>query len=249
VRAARGGLGFDRLALEDPLAQALARRVARAGGRWHARDRFRRPVWWLDGVGIDARLPASLRKDLSRRLRRLHEQGTVEFRLLHGDAADAEAAETHLRLEHHGWKAEAGTSLLSCPRQAAFFREMCARFRTRGALVFAELRLDGVAIASSSNLLIGDTLHAFKTGWAPAYARFSPGRLNEWLLLQALPAAWPGLRCFDSLSGEGGYMDALLPDRATVASGVYSLSRGGNLVMRAARAWRPLAYRFSAQAR
>lgn len=248
VRFARGqrrALAFDKLAMDDPLSVALSQRAAGEGGRWHERDRFLRPVWWLDGAGIDARLPAALRKDLSRRLRRLREQGAVEFHLLHGDAADDAAVETHLRLEHQGWKREAGTSMLACDRQAAFFRELCTRLRARNAMVFAELRLDGGAIASSSNVLLGDTLHAFKIGWAPDYARYSPGRLDEWLLLQALPAAWPGLRCFDSLSGEGGHMDALLPDRMAMASGVYALSAPGRLLMHAARAWRPLAYRMA----
>lgn len=112
-------------------------------------------------------------------------------------------------------------------------------------MVFAEIRLDGVAIASSSNVLLGDTLHAFKSGWAPEFARYSPGRLNEWLLMQALPEAWPGLRCFDSMSAGGGHMAELLPDLEPVATGVYSLSHTGRLAMRAARAWRPLAYRMA----
>lgn len=245
ARDSHHGLAFDKLAVNDPLSGELSQSVARAGGKWHQRTGFERPVWRLDGGTIDARLPSSLRKDLARRLRRLREQGEVAFRLLRDDAADADAVETHLRLEHQGWKREAGTSMLASDAEAAFFRDMCARFRDSGALVFGELLLDGAAIASSSNIRLGRTLHAFKGGWAPDYARYSPGRLNEWLLMQAIPDAWPRLECFDSMAGGDGHMGELLPDREAIAAGVYSLGTTGNLAMRAARAWRPLAYRLA----
>jgi CelD/BcsL family acetyltransferase involved in cellulose biosynthesis len=242
----RHGLSFERMALGDPLSDELARAAARHGGTWHEHARFERPVLYLDGGPVDARMPAGVRKDLDRRLRRLRERGAVEFRLLHGAAADEAAVDRHMRLEHQGWKGEAGTSLLSCDRQAAFFREMCARFRAIGAMVFSEIVVDGEAIASTSNMLLGDTLHAFKSGWDPAFRRYSPGRLNEWLLVRALPATWPQVRCFDSMSGEHGYMAELLPDREPVASGAFSLSRSARLALHAARAWRPLAWRLAA---
>src|SRR5690606_23103622 len=144
---------------DDVVARALlqsARSAARLGGSWHERARFERPVLRLDAGPVEARVPAAVRKDLERRLRRLREQGAVEFRLLHGNDAGEAAVERHLRLEHQGWKREAGTSLLACERQAAFFRDMCARFRAVGAMVFGELVLDGQAIASTSNILLGD---------------------------------------------------------------------------------------------
>ncbi|MDH5835282.1 GNAT family N-acetyltransferase [Luteimonas kalidii] len=241
----RHGLAFERLAMADPLARALARRAAHEGGAWHERSRFQRPVLRLDTGDVAERVPASLRKDLDRRLRRLRERGQVEFHLLHGADADAAAVDTHLRLEHQGWKREAGTSLLSCGRHASFFRELCTRFGARGAMVFSEIRLDGVPIASTSNMRLGDTLHAFKSGFDAAFARCSPGRLNEWMLMRALRTTWPQLRCFDSMSGGDGHMADLLPDREPVATGAFSLSRPARLALYAARAWRPLAWRFS----
>ena len=241
----RHGLSFERLAMGDPLSRALVRGAGRLGGAWHERARFQRPVLRLDAGPADARLPAAVRKDLGRRLRRLRERGAVEFRLLHGADAGQAAVDEHLRLEHHGWKREAGTSLLADHRHAAFFRDMSARFGAIGAMVFSEILVDGVAIASTSNVLLGDTLHAFKSGWDPAFARYSPGRLNEWLLMQALPDTWPRLRCFDSMSGDGGHMAALLPDREPVATGALSLSWPARLALLAARAWRPLAWRLA----
>lgn len=241
----RHGLSFERLAMSDPLARALKRRVAREHGRWHEHGRFQRPVLHLDRGDVDARMPASVRKDLERRLRRLRERGEVGFHLLHGADADASAIETHLRLEHHGWKREAGTSLLSSQRHAAFFRDLCTRFAARGAMVFSEVRVDGVAVASTSNMRVGDTLHAFKSGFDPAFARYSPGRLNEWTLMRALRTTWPQLRCFDSMSGGDSHMAALLPDREPVATGAFSLSCPARLALHAARAWRPLAWRLA----
>src|SRR5690606_41765019 len=113
------------------------------------------------------------------------------------------------------------------------------------ALVHVAFRDRCRAIASPSHLRQGDTLHAFKSGWDPEFARYSPGRLNEWLLMQALPDAWPQLRCFDSMSGDGGHMAALLPDREPVATGAFSLSWPARLALQAACAWRPLAWRLA----
>lgn len=233
-------IDFHNLPATCPIFSALRDRAQEAGGSWFERHRFQRPMLEL-GAGISplAGFPRSTLKDLRRCRRRLEEYGEVDFRIRHGAAA----AQDHLRLEHAGWKGDNGTSLLSSVEQAGFFREMSARFEETGAIVFAETLCDGKVIASSSNLLLGDTLNAFKIGWDPEFAKSSPGRLNEMSLLERAPVLWPQLRRFDSLTREKSYLADLLPHKEATVSGALATSRLGQQAMRVAHPLRQLATR------
>lgn len=222
----------------------LRAQAQQQGGGWSELRRFARPVLRLHpDQSADAQLPRALAKDLRRRQRRLREQGEVEVAIV--EAADKinEAIEHHLRLEHLGWKREAGTSLLGDDRQAAFFREMARGFAGIGAAAFVELRVDGDVIASTSNFIVGGTFSAFKTGWDPRLAACSPGKLAEWLLFERMQARWPALRKFDSNAAAGSYLADMLPHRDTLLSGCLTVDRGAARTMRWARPLRSLAYR------
>lgn len=233
---------FQNLRADCPVLRSLQDQHMQT--RWFERHRFQRPFMHVStGMDYEDRLRASERKDLHRRQRRLEERGNIHFRMLQGDAADASAIHTHLQLEHAGWKGKAGTSMLSSPAQSRFFLEMMERFRSTGGAVIAETLCDGDVIASTSNLLLGDTLNGFKTGWDPGYAAMSPGRLNELHLFRQLQASWPCVTTFDSQSQEDSYLADLLPDRQAMITGTLTITTLGDLAMRAARVVRPLAYR------
>jgi len=122
---------------------------------------------------------------------------------------------------------------------------MMQGFAGIGAAVFMQTRLGDKVVASSSNLLLGDTLNAFKIGWDPAYAQYSPGRINELALCEAACKRWPAVKCFDSQTQEGGYLANLLPDRRTMLSGTVALNAAAQRRMKMARWWRPVGYRLS----
>lgn len=213
--------------------------------RWNQTGLSRRPVLrrHAGDAPAAARVRANVAKDLRRRFRRLQDLGDASLRILEGRAADADAAARHLALEDAGWKGAQGSSMLASDAQRAFFLETSARLADRGHMVFVETLCGGRVIASSSNLLCGDALSGFKTGWDPDFAAVSPGKLNEWHLLQALDGHWPGVALFDSQAHEDSYMGELLPDRQPMASGILhagALHRG---LVAAARPLRPLAYR------
>lgn len=239
-------LDLHNLPLRASGLQSMLPWVQSRGGAWFQRRAFARPILDLYAGGTAYAHVES--KDRRRRRRRLAEQGTLEFHLLQGTQADAHAVDRHLQLEHAGWKGEAGSSLLSSATQATFFREMFAGFAMIGLAAFMETRLDGRAIASSSNLLLGDTLNGIKIGWDPAFATCSPGRLNETELHRLLPERLPQARTYDSQSQERSYLADMLPHRMEVATGTLALDRGAVIAMRAARAWRPLAWRLQADA-
>lgn len=237
-------ISFQNLRADCPVLQAFQKQQAPAATRWFERQRFQRPSLRVStGMEYESRLRASERKDLLRRERRLGERGDISHRVVQGDAIDDTTMQTHLQLEHAGWKGKAGSSMLSVPAQTSFFTDMMGRFTATGAAVFVETLCDGEVIASTSNLLLGDTLNGFKAGWHPDYAVTSPGRLNELHLFRQLPALWPGVTIFDSQSQEDSYLADLLPDRLTMVTGTLAITPLGDLAMRAARVVRPLAYR------
>ena len=220
----------------------VARQMAESqGGGWFQRRTFARPI--LDiyaGGSAHVHVEST---DRRRRRRRLGEKGVLEYRLLQGAQVDGRVIADHLRLEHAGWKGERGSSLQSSPAQAAFFHEMIAGFVGIGAAAFMETRLDDQVIASSSNLLLGDTLNGIKIGWDPAFATFSPGRINESELHKLLPEHLPQVKIYDSQSQEHSYLADMLPQRMEVVTGTLVLNRGAARAMRAARWLRPLAWR------
>lgn len=242
-------LTFHNVMADCLVMEAMRRQLRTAGGRWFERHRFHRPVLRLNAnEAVVKRLPAAVVKDLRRRHRRLQGRGETTFRILQGPQANGRAAQTHLELEHDGWKGDAGSSLLSSQAHTRFFQEMMERFRQTGAAVFAETLCGGEVIASSSNLLLGGTLNGFKTGWHHGYAAASPGRLNELLLLEQMPTLWPDATTFDSQAQQDSYLAGMLPDRETMMTGVLTTTKLGSHAMTAARFLRPLAYRLERDA-
>lgn len=255
----------------DVFGAALRQAALEHGGGWHLRHSFERPVWRIG----DDRHALPWPKDVLRRQRKAEAEGGLQSALcqpradeagylqdvacvdrLFGRPCPTETAastdacldsllHTHLTLEHAGWKGEAGSSLQATPAHADFFREMMQGFAGIGAAVFMQTRLGDKVVASSSNLLLGDTLNAFKIGWDPAYAQYSPGRINELALCEAACKRWPAVKCFDSQTQEGGYLANLLPDQRTMLSGTVALNAQAQRRMKMARWWRPVGYRVS----
>ena len=188
---------------------------------------------------LRAALSKSRYKDLSRVRRRLEDRGKVEWRLVREKARVVEAGENFLRLEHMGWKGEQGSSLLSLPGRASFFREVVQNFGETGDAFFCELLCDGQVVSSTSNIISRDIGYAFKIGWDPGFAQMSPGMLNEVETIRAAPALLGDLRYIDSCTGDESYIDRLWTiTRRTLADGVLVVGPVGTGVLAARRGLR-----------
>lgn len=237
-------IAFHNMLADCPVLESLREHLEDGKGGWFEQHRFQRPILRLHPRALEDSVGGIVMdRDLRRRKRRLEERGITTFRIIQPGTDVAEAMETHLRLEHAGWKGTAGTSLLASPTQAGFFREMIQRFDEIEGAVFAETLSDGNVIASTSNLLLGETLNGFKTGWDPDFAPCSPGRLNEVFLSAAVPSKWPQVGVFDSQAQEDSYLSDLLPHRDTMVTGTLAITHLGRRALRAARLIRPVAYR------
>ncbi len=172
--------------------------------------------------------------ELARCRRRLGDIGQLSWHI-HRQAIESSAIDNFLRLEHAGWKAEAGSSLRADPRQEAFFREMMTGFAAEGRALFTELRLDGHTIASTSNLVSGNRGFAFKVGWDPQYRKFGIGILNEAELVRRAPEVCGDLDAVDSGAEPDSFIEKLWAGRRPLVTCVVAFGAVARLTIEAVR--------------
>jgi hypothetical protein len=228
------GVEFGYRSAEGSQAELIAAVAEEFRSSWQEQERIRRAIF-VPSEGGDEYLQAQFsngrRKDLRRMRRRLEEQGDVRWMALFGNEVGEKSVESFLEVEHMGWKGEKGTSLRSRPSHEAFFREMVGGFREKEGLFFTEMSLDGVVIASTSNLISGGTGFAFKVGWNPSYAKMGPGVLNEVEFIQHAPTLCGSLSYIDSGALEGSFIDQLWGGRRVLASGIFGTTPLGRKVL------------------
>ena len=128
-------------------------------------------------------LPRKLRSSLRRRRRRLEERGQLKLQVFDGKERLDELLEEGFRVEGSGWKEAQGTSVNSHPAVRRFYTEVAHWAAERGWLRLYFLRLDGRTLAFDYCFVYDKILHGIKTGYDPAYARFSPGKVLRHLML------------------------------------------------------------------
>jgi CelD/BcsL family acetyltransferase involved in cellulose biosynthesis len=216
------GIRFSRLTLDTWLGEALARSADASGVTFRVDRDWSRSVRAVDRHFSAERLLKEFSKSRRKSLRRawnwLQSRGTVRYRILSPTRGNHGPAEEFLRLETLGWKGEAGTSLASNHSDRRFFLEMVDAFAKSRRVLFGELSVDGKPIASTCNLVSGDTLFAFKIGWDPAFAPGSPGAWSEIKLLEQIPLRAPMIRRVDSCAHGDSYLASLY--RNSVRTGV-----------------------------
>lgn len=224
---------FDWLGAESSLGTLLIESARRRNVWWSESERMRRAVLLPGSDAEDSlikRIPASRLKELRRCLRRLSESGKLDWYIHSGKDLPDAAIERFLSLEHMGWKGEAGTSIRANPAHEQFFKAMIGRFREVNGVFFTELMHDERVIASTCNLVSGNSAFAFKIGWDPDYARFSPGMLNELCLLERAGEVVGHLDLIDSGAVEGSFIDKLWFDKRDLLSGVFATTPIGKLL-------------------
>ncbi|MEO8155955.1 MAG: GNAT family N-acetyltransferase [Rhizobacter sp.] len=209
------GIELPQIWGDGPLAQAISEGAVRSASLHHDSEPEQRAVLRPADAGLPLLQTALSKrmKDLTRRMRRLGERGEVGWRYQREGGISDSTVEAFLALEHAGWKGEHGSSLRSNPADEAFFKQMIAGFGSEGRALFLELTLDGVAIASISNIISGGVGFGFKIGWEPAFKAYSPGLLNEVEFIRHAPEAFSDISYFDSGSNAESYINTLWPSR------------------------------------
>jgi CelD/BcsL family acetyltransferase involved in cellulose biosynthesis len=211
-------VGFPALQ-EGPIATALRAAAAARGRPAVELDRRDRAVLARPGPAGSAALSSRARSELRRRRRRLADAlgGPVAV----ADPPAAGIAERFLGMEHAGWKRDAGTSLLSNPGDAAFFREIAAALGDR--LRFFSLETNDRQAAIATSIASGDSEFLFKTAYDERLAQFAPGRLLAVESIDALIA--DDRRRVDSCAApDSEFVNSLLPDRRAIVT--LAIARG-----------------------
>jgi len=133
-----------------------------------------------------AGLPQKLRANTNRAENGLGKAGELRVRdLAQGDDWQA-SLDACLALESAGWKGKTGGAIEQHDRTHAFYLTVLRHFHAAGALRLFGLTLDGELLAFNLLLRDGPTWYGFKTGYAEAWAKQSPGNVLFRHVLKAL---------------------------------------------------------------
>lgn len=154
VFAERGYLARERSRMQSPFVDLSAGRSA-----------------YEEGLG------ARKVRELNRRRRRLAEEGRAAIEVSDGSNGLDEALSEGFAVEGSGWKEAAGTAIRSRRATERFYRRMADWASAAGMLRLAYLRVDRRAIAFDLSIVSAGREWLLKTGYSPAWSRFSPGSL------------------------------------------------------------------------
>ncbi|MHC4971797.1 MAG: GNAT family N-acetyltransferase [Planctomycetota bacterium] len=135
---------------------------------------------WSDWEAYRRSRTKNLRKDLSRRRRRLEEQGKVEFRVVScpdetGETLDWMLAHKAQWLRNRGLRTEAGG--IDSADALEFYRASVADARASGHLCLATLTLDGNVLAAELAFRCKGTVTGVLAAYDHAWENYAPGKL------------------------------------------------------------------------
>jgi hypothetical protein len=236
------GIAFEEHPAQGTLAEMEKEIAVELGLIWEPFVQWERGVLYpsqLEGDGT-GHLSKRLLKNFKHYMRGLSEEGTVDWSIVQGNEITPVSVDEFVRLENMGWKGKARTSLYAQPNHLLFFREMIRNFSRDGRAMFTELRTNDQIIASTSNLISGNAGFAFKIGWDEAYAKHSPGTLNEIMLLKCQDKSFKELKYIDSGSSEDSFINRMWTGKTQISTGIYFSSTMSKLMIGAVRSvWHP----------
>ena len=153
----------------------LATASERPVGTWPSTES---PYLRIAGSFADyfASLHKGVRLNLKRRMKRLEEQGRVEFERVEAEEEIDSALAEAFQMEAATWKGSAGTAIACRPEFQKFYSLVAHRAARRGLLYLTFLRVGGKRIAFDLSLIYKKTLFKLKPGYLPEYHACSPGQ-------------------------------------------------------------------------
>lgn len=164
-----------------------------------------------DAVSFEMQLPATFeayleaistkqRHELRRKMRRLNEEGQIEYRFIEKGAELAPALETFFKMfvESRQDKAD----FLTEPMKQ-YFKLLVEKMAAIGQLKLGVLKLDGKPVAAVMCFDYGDCLYLYNSGYDPKYVSLSVGLLSKVYAIKDSIAR--GKKKFDFLKGPEPY--------------------------------------------
>ena len=152
---------------------------------------------YADFEAYAAARPATLASQVRRKLHRLQSDGRCEFHIYGTGERDAALASVH-ELEE-GRLVRYPESVLP----SGYLNTIVARGFDSGLVRCSVLKIDGRTASWRLDYRLGQTLYLAECTFDQAFARYSPGQLHSWLILQWHFAH--GGRVYDALIGRQAY--------------------------------------------
>lgn len=228
------GLVFHDQINEGELATKESSVAQDLGLKWKYFREWNRPILCLKTIKDKSGhvLGRSMKKSIHRSIRRLEELGPVDWKIRYKETLTDSVLDSFMFLENLGWKGEGHTSILSNKADKSFFLEMITNFGRSERAFVTELTLNERPISSTVNFASGGAGFAFKIGWDPLYAKYSPGILNEASWLESNDPTICGLNFIDSgSSDDSSYLSNLWNQKRAMRSGVYATTAQGKLAL------------------
>ena len=147
-----------------------------------------------------ATLDSKQRHEVRRKLRRLNEEGRIEYRFIDIGGALQTALDTFFKMfvESRQDKAEFLTEQMK-----TFFRSMAAAMTEIGLLKLGVLELDGKPVAEVLCFDYNEGIYLYNSGYDPQYVSLSAGLLSKVLAIK--DSIEHGKKKFDFLKGQEPY--------------------------------------------
>jgi CelD/BcsL family acetyltransferase involved in cellulose biosynthesis len=155
------------------------------------------PSTWDEYLGM---LSTKQRHEVRRKLRKLHQTGDVNYRLIDDSEAVPRILDTFLKLFR---KSREDKAAFMTPRMESFFTSLAETMGEAGLLNFGVLEFNASPVAALMYLDYRDTVYLYNSGYDPQYASLSVGLLSKVLCIK--DSIERGKKRFDFLKGREAY--------------------------------------------
>lgn len=127
-----------------------------------------------------------VRRNLDYFEKRLEKEGRVDVLTIEGGEDLERQVLAALEIEKSSWKGDQGTSIADSQQEKNFYIDLAGEMSRHGRFALYFLCLNGEKIAFDYCLKYKDRFNVLKTGYNPAYAKNSPGRVLRKKVLKKL---------------------------------------------------------------
>jgi CelD/BcsL family acetyltransferase involved in cellulose biosynthesis len=158
---------------------------------------FELPSTWNEYLG---RLKGKQRHEVRRKLRRLHETGTISYQTFDNKIALEEQLDLFL---HFFKESRDDKNIFMTSDREAFFRSLTKAMAAEGLLRIGVLKLNSRPVAAVLCFNYRDILYLYNSGYDPAYRHLSVGLISKVLCIKE--SIKRGKKRFDFLKGAEAY--------------------------------------------
>lgn len=129
----------------------------------------------------------STRKSIRRAIKKLEKEGmAASYNIVDTRTELQDALRIYGELESAGWKGREGSAIESDNQQGAFYSEVLSAYIDQGRAKVHQLKFDGKVVASLLTIEDEQMNIALKTTYDETYAKYAPGRLLDYYMLQEM---------------------------------------------------------------